>query len=299
MKQPITVHLNNIRLDKYLTEVWNETNRSQITKMIKDGNISINNKVITKPGFMVFVNDIVSFVANSEVEQKVLVGFDAPLKITYEDDDLIVVYKPSGVLTHPTHFDEIDTLQNIVINYAHQKFYPKLIHRLDKDTSGLVIFAKNDVAQHALLKMFENREITKKYYAIVHGNPKHRHLLIDVPIARGNGEKLKMVPGEGKNVKTAVTEVNLLQGYQKYSLLDIILHTGRTHQIRVHLKYLNLPIINDPLYGIDGQMTAYNQFLMAYHLAFKQPLTDKEIIITIDYDQEFIDFLANIKLTKI
>lgn len=299
MKQPTIVHFNNIRLDKYLTEVWNENNRSQITKMIKDGCISVNDKVITKPGFMVFMNDKVDFAASDISLSKILQGFAAPLKIEYEDDDLLIVYKPSGMLTHPTHFEEPDTLLNIVINYANGKYYPKLIHRLDKDTSGLVIFAKHDSAQQALLKMFENREIIKKYYAIVHGNPKHRHLLIDIPIARGNGEKLKMVAGEGKNVKNAVTEVNLLQAYHKYSLLDVTLHTGRTHQIRVHLKYLNLPIVNDPLYGIDGQTTVYNQFLMAYHLAFKQPLNNKEIKITIDLDQEFSTFLSTIELTKI
>lgn len=265
-----------------------KVNRSKITKLIKSDLIAVNQVLISKPGYEVHANDLIEIMENDNSDlEYVLLPHEADLDIKYEDEDLIVIYKPSGVLSHSSQYNEQDTIQNIVLWHAKNQYVPKLVHRLDKYTSGLMIFAKNDNAQQLLQKMFENRQIIKKYYALVHSVPKHNHLKINVPIARANDNKLKMVAGDGKLSKPALTEVFIKEKYNKSCLLDIILHTGRTHQIRVHLKYINTPIINDHLYGADHEVTGYGQYLMAYSLQFMHPIKNKSIGVTIDLDDEF------------
>lgn len=294
--QTITSQQSNTnRLDMFLADKL-KVNRSKITKLIKSGLITVNQIVISKPGFDIHVNDVIEIMEKDNTdEQYVLLSHKADLDVKYEDDDLIIIYKPSGVLSHSSQYNEQDTIQNIVLWHANNKYVPKLVHRLDKNTSGLMIFAKNDNAQQLLQKMFENRQIIKKYYALVHSIPKHEHLKINVPIARANDNRLKMVAGDGKLSKPALTEVFIKEKYNKSCLLDIILHTGRTHQIRVHLKYINTPIINDHLYGADHEVTDYGQYLMAYHLQFTHPIKNKSIEILIDLDKEFLALIEKLK----
>ncbi|MGL4948017.1 MAG: RluA family pseudouridine synthase [Mycoplasma sp.] len=296
MFKPIKVNAKIERIDKFLVDEL-KLSRSKITTMISNKNIMINDEIVRKPGVELSAGDIISY-NHVDVVVNDSKPFDAPLAVHYEDEDLLVVYKESGILTHPTQFNEQDTLINILLNYANGKFKPFLIHRLDKDTSGLLIFAKNEKTQAKLLKMMEQREIVKKYYAIVNTKMTKNHLLINVPICRANDNRLKMVAGEGKNPKEALTEVFLLKTWDHYSLVDIILHTGRTHQIRVHLKYINNPILNDPLYSFNNSKEPYNQYLMAYNIKFTHPNTKKVIDVKIDYDKEFKSLLERLEVEK-
>ncbi|MGL4950804.1 MAG: RluA family pseudouridine synthase, partial [Mycoplasma sp.] len=270
MFEPIIIKEKIERLDKFLVSELG-ISRSKITNMITDGKVFINSEIAHKPGQELNIDDVITYQDNNVNEDKSLIPYEFNLDIHYEDDDLLIVYKPSGMLTHQTQFNENNTLMNALHYYSKGKFETLLIHRLDKDTSGLLIFAKNEKAQKLLLDMTQNREIIKRYYAIVNGKMKKDKAIINVPICRANDNRLKMVAGEGKNPKEALTEYETIKTWEHYSLLNIRLHTGRTHQIRVHLRYINHPIVNDPLYSFNNYESDYHQYLMAYSLEFIHP----------------------------
>ncbi|MGL4951799.1 MAG: RluA family pseudouridine synthase [Mycoplasma sp.] len=298
MFRPIKIKSKVQRLDKHLVETLN-LSRSKITHMISNGNILINDEVARKPGLELEVGDIISYKASDIDENLSLEPYAFDLKILFEDDSLLVVYKPSGMLSHPTQHNEKDTLMNALKYYSKDKFVPLMVHRLDKDTSGLLIFAKNEQAQSKLLEMMQARKIVKKYYTIVNGKVTKDNALINVPICRANDNKLKMVAGEGKNPKEALTGFEVIKRWETHTLLDITLHTGRTHQIRVHMKYINHPIVNDPLYSFNRYESTYHQYLMAYALKFNHPITKKVVNIKIDYDNEFKSIIKDLDEFKI
>lgn len=288
---------NPERLDHFLVQKLN-ISRSKITTLIKNGQILVNNSIQTKAGFNLNVNDTVNLIAiNDDSNNKVNSRpYEITLDIKFEDDNLIIVNKPSGLLTHSTIYEESENLINALRTYAKNQWTPYLIHRLDKDTSGLIVFAKNEKTQAMMLDLFQQRAIRKKYYAIVHHHFHENHLIIDVPISRANDNKMKMVAGDrGKNTKSAITEVFLLKNWKKYALLDILLHTGRTHQIRVHLNYINHPIVNDPLYSNIKSNSDYHQYLMAYYLGFIHPITKQNIEIKIELEPEFKKLINEIE----
>ncbi len=290
----ILVNSDHKRLDNFLVEHL-KINKSSVNKIINSNVVYINSKLITKNGTAIYVNDIIEIHDIEKKKDDNHKQYDFNIDIKYEDNDLIIVYKPSGMLTHATLYNELETLENAIRFYAKNQWEPLILHRLDKDTSGLLIFAKNKKTQEIMLEKFQNKEIIKKYYAIVNQPLNNNHLLIDVPISRSNDNKMKMIAGNFKNAKQALTEVYVKKNWKKFALLDILLHTGRTHQIRVHMKYINHPIFNDPLYSYNKTDDEYGQYLMAYKLEFDHPISKQKISICIDMDQEFINLIEKIQ----
>ncbi len=294
IKQTIKAEQDYKRLDKFLVD-HTDLNRSLVDKLIDDKLVLVNHEVAKKAGMNINCGDEVNILFRDSDVQIEIQPFNYQLDIKYEDENIIIVYKPSGMLSHPTQFAEQESVLNALYAYSNCQWMPLIVHRLDKDTSGLIIFAKNKSAQDKMLELFANRNIEKRYYALVHKKLTKEHIMIDVPISRSSDNKMKMVAGEFKNAKASLTEAWAIQTWNKYSLLDVLLHTGRTHQIRVHMKYINHPIINDPLYSSDRSDNPYNQYLMSYYLKFISPFDKKTIEIKIDMDQEFKDMIKQIE----
>ncbi len=279
------------RIDKILATSTN-LSRSRIQDLILTGNISINNKNVEKVNHLLLVGDVVKIV-NPPIEEYLkaeIKPYSMDLEILFEDEYYLIVNKPSGLLTHPTSFNEPNTLVNVALDYFLKKgiaSQPWMVHRLDKDTSGIIMIAKSYEALTKMQAIFNDRQVVKKYYALVHNKLNQKNILIDVPIARSFQNKLKMNPINGKNPKPAQTQVELIENYQNAALLSCQLLTGRTHQIRVHLRHINHPIINDELYGIEKTTTPYKQYLHAYFLSFIHPFTNQEIKIETPIPAEF------------
>lgn len=276
-KYIINLDTQNIRLDKVITILNPELSRSMIQKMLEDGNILVNGK-IEKASYKTKFNDKIQVeeVVAKEIELK---AQDIPIDIIYEDTDIIVVNKPKGMVVHPANGNPDGTLVNAIMNICKDslsgiggEIRPGIVHRIDKDTSGLLIIAKNDKAHINLSEQIKNREITKKYVALVRGVIKENTATIDMPIGRSDKDRKKMAVR--KDGKKAVTHFEVIKRYSGYTYLDIKIDTGRTHQIRVHLAEIGYPIVGDGVYsngknpfGIEGQM------LHAKSLEFKHPIT--------------------------
>lgn len=282
------------RIDKILSKELS-VSRNKIQELIQKELIFCNDKIVYHNNFIVEEQDEV-FIKKMCIDKylpKKIEPYDMQLEILYEDEYFLIINKPSGILMHPTIHGENNTILNSALNYFKKNKIlsdPWIIHRLDKNTSGIVMIAKGVDALNAMQKIFNQRNVTKKYYALVHhrfhGN---NQLIIDVPIAHSYQDKMRMNAINGKNPKAAKTLVEIIKNYNNAALVSCNLLTGRTHQIRVHMRYINHPIINDDLYGIESKTTSYKQYLHAYHLAFVHPFTKKEIEINTPMPKEFID----------
>lgn len=287
----VTTHDVDSRLDKFLDQKL-EINRSQIKKHIESGNILLNGKIV-KAGYSLKEGDKIT--VSFEDEEKLLpenIYFD----IIYEDEYLAVISKPQDLVVHPGAGNKSGTLVNGLLykfkNLSNpiDEDRPGIVHRLDKDTSGLMIIAKNDEAYYKLVDMFKNREIEKHYLAIVHGNI-YEDFDVDAPIGRDPNNRIKMKVVE-ENSKHASTSFHVVKNFDKFTLLDVTLHTGRTHQIRVHLSYVNHPVVGDETYGIKNKYKINTQLLHAYKLKFIHPITGEELEIVDEFPKRFIDFIA-------
>lgn len=277
----------NKRLDHFLSENLTDYNRSQILKVIKNGGVSLNDKVVTKGGLLLSVGDVISF---TKVEQNYdyLAPKDIPLNIIYEDDDLLIIDKQKGLVVHPAtgHID--DTLVNALKHYLGDnlsslnanEFRPGIVHRIDKDTTGLLVIAKNDEIHHALSDLLKNHEIKREYYTIVHGIINENNVNIDAPIGRDPKTRMKRAVG-GLEMKEARTKAEVIYRIQdQYTFLKVQLETGRTHQIRVHFAYIKHPVVGDPVYGLKRDpYLEQGQFLHAYKLSFIHPRTKKLLVV--------------------
>ena len=282
--------LKEERIDKYLAEELG-ISRSTVKKMIDEGFVLVNGKEV-KASLILSVADEL-FVKDGFIKEASFEAEDIPINIVYEDDDLLVINKKSGMVVHPGNGNTSGTLVNALMHYTKnlsnkEAFRPGIVHRIDKDTSGLMLVAKNDKAHDILAEGFKNKTIKREYIALVCGVIGEDSGVIDAPIGRDAKDRKKMCV-TSENSKKAVTHFKVLKRYEDYTLLRLILDTGRTHQIRVHMKYIGHPVYNDPVYG-----KAYNdfgQFLHSASIDFEQPTTHEHLHFECDVPKEFQDFL--------
>ena len=280
---------NNIRIDTYLSTIEEvDLTRSKIQSLIKSGNILVNGNPV-KNSYKLEENDEIEI--NYIEENLDIEGEDIPLDIVYEDEDVIVVNKKSGMVVHPSIGNTKGTLVNALINYSklssiNGEFRPGIVHRIDKDTSGLLIVAKNDKAHLFLEEELKSHKINRTYVALVHGVIKHDTGEIDAPIGRDKNDRKKMAV-TSENSKEAITHFKVLERYKNSTLIECILETGRTHQIRVHMKYIGHPIVNDPVYSRDKNIDNFGQMLHAKSISFTHPKTKERLTFNADVPEEF------------
>lgn len=282
-----------IRCDVLLSEKISNLSRTSIQKLIKEKLVFVNGKNI-KPNVILEIGDEIT-VSIPDKKEITLVAEDIALNIVYEDDYIIIINKPRNMVVHPAAGNEEHTLVNALLNHCKLSMInserPGIVHRLDKDTTGLIICAKDDETHLKLVEMFANREVKKKYLAICNGSFSKENGLIDKPIGRDEKDRKKMSV-KSKSGKEALTEYNVLTSNLKYSLVDVTLHTGRTHQIRVHFSSLNHPIVGDETYGNKNEkIKATGQMLHSYCLEFSHPITDENLSFTVLPDDYFFNIL--------
>lgn len=302
---------NNSRLDKYIVNNSN-LSRTKVKSLFENNLIFLNNDIANKLSICVKENDVITII-NNEYNETSISNIDPinfvnpiniPLDITFSNDDILIINKPSGLLVYPTIHNEPDTLAHRLAHYfkinnifqnANEYRYG-IVHRLDKDTSGLLIIAKNPEIYAKLQEMMKNNQIKRKYICIVNNcfSPNDFLFKINVPIGRVYGNELRMRANATKDLKNATTIVNVLKNISNsYALVECELLTGRTHQVRVHMQYINHPIVNDPLYGIDKKTSKYNQYLYCSNISFYEPNTKNLININLPLPEEFNDFLKS------
>ena len=269
------------RIDKQLGHHFKQFSRSQIQRWIEDGHVKVNDQPV-KPKYKLAVGDVVTI--EPEKPKKInLVPENIPLDIVYEDDDVIVVNKPQGMVVHPAPGHPDHTLVNALLYHSplstiNGEFRPGIVHRIDKDTSGLLMVAKNDMAHRSLAAQLKAKTNEREYVALVHGVIKEDQGTIDAPLGRSPKDRKKQaVVADGRH---AVTHFKVLKRYQHYTLVSCRLETGRTHQIRVHMKYIGHPLAGDPLYGPRKTLPGNGQYLHARLLGFKHPRTGKQLTFT-------------------
>jgi len=270
-----------IRLDVYLSERA-KLSRSRAQKLIQEGLARIDGRVAPKANQRLKAGQVVS-VTVPEPETVKVEAEPIPLAVVYEDQDLLVVNKPQGMVVHPAAGNWRGTLVNALLNHCSDlsgingEIRPGIVHRLDKDTSGLLVVAKNDDAHRGLAEQLKEHKLSRTYWAIIYGHLRPPVGTVDAPIGRHPVERKKMAvtPGRGRR---AVTHYRVLEEFKGYSLVELTLETGRTHQIRVHLAYLGHAIAGDPLYGPAGQVLGLKgQALHAINLKFIHPTTGEEL----------------------
>ncbi len=275
-----TIQTETGRIDKVLTGLFNDYSRSQIQLWLKDGAVSVNGQVV-KANYKVKKNDEI-VIAVPEPENLSIEAEDIPLEIVYEDEAVAVVNKPQGMVVHPSAGHPNGTMVNALMYHVKDLssingvIRPGIVHRIDKDTSGLLMVAKNDLAHESLAKQLKDKTSLRKYVALVHGVIPHEKGTINAPIGRSKvNRKMQAVREDGK---PAVTHFNVLERFNDFTLVELTLETGRTHQIRVHMKYIGYPLAGDPVYGPSKTLKGNGQFLHAKLLGFTHPITGQEMV---------------------
>lgn len=292
--------VSGVRLDVFLAEKFPQLSRSRIQKLIKEGEVLVNGAV-EKPNYQVTIDDEIIVHVPSSKEPEVLAE-DIPLDILYEDSDVVIVNKPQGMVVHPVTGNDRRTLVNALL-YQYRELSgingvlrPGIVHRIDKDTSGVLIVARNDAAHLSLASQIKEHSITRIYHAIVHGVVAEPAGIIEAPIGRHPVHRKKMAVVM-KNSKLAVTHYRVLERFKGYTLIEARLETGRTHQIRVHMSYLGYPVVGDPLYGPrKGNFGLSGQALHARILGFRHPKSGKYLEFEAplpEYFEEILEKLRN------
>lgn len=295
------------RLDKVLTDLLPSESRSTIQKLIKQDLVLVNGQV-AKANFKLNGSEIVEILERDEekIEVTELEAENIPLDIVYEDDDLIVINKPTGMVVHPSKGHHSGTLVNALLYYlGNNMAYPDdttrpgLVHRIDKDTSGIIVVAKNNAAHQLLSEQLEDHSMGRTYVALVHGTIKEPEGSIEVPLRRDANNRLRWsAHSEGKY---ALTHFKVLERYTDSTLVELKLATGRTHQIRVHMEYIGHPIVGDPVYRVGigqlrGALTRITegQLLHAKEINFKHPISDKDMHFEVPMPSDFEDILRTL-----
>lgn len=290
-----------VRIDKAISELCEDFTRSHIQKILENGEVSVNGKTVSK-GFKLKAGDEISFVPPEPVSMEAKPE-NIPLDIVYEDDDLLVVNKPRGMVVHPAAGNYNGTLVNALLYHCGDSLSgingvirPGIVHRIDKDTSGLLIVAKNDFAHERLAEQIKEHSFKRQYRAVVHGRFKEPQGTVDAPIGRSPRDRKKMCVTD-KNSRNAVTHYEVLSETDKFSYLKVTLETGRTHQIRVHMSYLGHPVAGDPVYGPKNGVTSLNgQCLHAGLIGFVHPRDGRYLEFESDVPQYFKSFLKSQQL---
>ena len=289
--------LTEIRIDKYLPDCFSEMTRSELKKYFDKELVKVNGKIV-KPSYKIVNGDYI------EVEEYLddlsnVAPENIPLDIVYEDDDLLVVNKPSGMVVHPAPGHTSGTLVNALM-YHYQTLSTingekraGIVHRIDKDTSGLLVVCKTNFAHRAISEQLKTKECKRTYFAIVTGSISHNLGKIDAPIGRDPDNRQKMAVVA--NGKPAVTHFKVIDRFRNFTLLELQLETGRTHQIRVHMAYINHPVVGDPLYGVKKQVEPFGQYLHAKKIGFIHPRTKEYMEFEVDLPKEFKDKIEELK----
>lgn len=293
----ITEEMAGVRVDKAVSSIDEDWSRSQIANWVKDGAVKVNGETV-KPNYKVRLEDII-IVTPPVLEELDVVPEDLNLEIVYEDADVLVVNKPKGMVVHPAPGHSRGTLVNGLMHHVKDLsgingvVRPGIVHRIDKDTSGLLMVAKNDASHHSLVDQLVKKSVTRKYVALVHGHIPHDKGTIDAPIARDAKDRQKMaVIDKGKN---AVTHFRVLERFGNFTLVECRLETGRTHQIRVHMKYIGYPLVGDPKYGPKKTMDIGGQALHAEVIGFNHPKTGEYMEFSAEPPAEFAALLESLR----
>ena len=298
---PIVVKADqiNTRLDKLVSDTLTDFSRSQIQEYIEKGLILVNDKE-SKASYKVRENDEISFLEFPK-EDYVLEAEDIPLDIVYEDDDVIVINKPRGLVVHPGAGNKSGTMANALkfhsdsLSDINGDFRPGIVHRLDKDTAGLIIAAKNDKAHLFLQSQLADHTLARKYFALVNGIISENEGTIIAPIGRDKQNRQKMAV-DLRNGKDAETSFKVIERFKKYTLVECALKTGRTHQIRVHMNYIHHPVEGDAIYG-KGNRQLYDdgQLLFAHYISFIHPKTKKKMEFDVPLPSYFADVINSLR----
>ncbi len=297
MKQDLIIEKihEGTRIDSVLSLLLEDTSRSYISKVIEQGGLKVNGKEELSKKYKVREGDVIELEL-PEPEMLEVEPEDIPLDIVYEDDDVMVVNKPRGMVVHPAAGNYSGTLVNAILYHAGDRLSsingvirPGIVHRIDKDTSGLLMIAKNNKAHESLSLQLKEHSITRRYIALVYDNIINDDLVIDEPIGRDPRNRLKKKVN-GESPRNAVTHVKVLERYGKYTLCAMRLETGRTHQIRVHMSYIKHPLVGDPLYGPARQPSFLGgQMLHAMILGFVHPSTGEYMEFRAELPEYFTD----------
>ena len=284
---------NGLRIDKVLANLNSKLSRTQIQNLIDEEYVICNDKKV-KASLKVFSGDTI-ILYEKEIDESDIIAENIPLDIIYEDNDIIIVNKPKGMVVHPSIGHYTGTLVNALMYHFKElsnvngKLRPGIVHRLDMDTSGLLVVCKNDEAHNFLAEQLKDHSCYRRYVCLVHGQVIHDKMKIDAPIGRHPTHRQEMtVVSSGKY---AITHANVLKRYSDFTLLECLLETGRTHQIRVHLKYIGYPILGDEVYGPRRSYGNYGQFLHAKELSFIHPTTKERVTFSCDLPSYFVDTL--------
>jgi len=282
------------RIDKYLS-LKTEVSRSKIQKLIDDEKVFVNGKIVSS-NYKVLTGDKIEFSLDETKNSYEIKPSNIELDIVYEDSDLLVINKKSGMVVHPAPGNYEDTLVNALMGkfeLSHDDVRPGIVHRLDKDTSGLMLVAKNDFTHDKLSSMIKDKIVERYYLALVLGTFNHETGTIDAPIGRDSKNREKMTV-TSINSKNAITHFKVINRYKNYTLIECKLETGRTHQIRVHMKYINHPVVNDPVYSKLVNDNDFGQLLHSYKIKFPHPRTGEILEFEVEPPKEFLEILESI-----
>lgn len=288
------------RIDKYVTDAIDDgsVSRTQVQDWIKSGQVLVNGKAV-KSNYKLQESDEVEVVI-PEVQELAILPEAIPLEVIYEDSDVIVVNKPRGMVVHPAPGHSSGTLVNALMHHCHDLsgingvLRPGIVHRIDRDTTGLLMVAKNDFAHLSLAKQLKEHSVTRRYTALVHGDLQHDTGTIDAPIGRDLHDR-KMFAVTDNHAKEAVTHFTVIERLGDFTIVELKLETGRTHQIRVHMKYIGYPLAGDPVYGRPKTIKLNGQALHAGILGFTHPRTEERLQFEVPLPADFAQILTNLR----